>query len=58
MRWGVITTAFAGLVGVVAAQEDTQKWNIAGAKLVTVKRGDTAPTVSEEYVAHTPFNAL
>ena len=55
MRWGIIATAVAGLVGVVAAQDAGEKkerptWDISGAKLVTAKKGDTAPTVSEEYV--------
>jgi len=55
MRWGVIATAVAGLVGVAAAhdageKQERLKWNISGAKLVTAKKGDAAPSVLEEYV--------
>lgn len=56
MRWSILATAVAGLLGVVAGQEgeakkqEKLKWDISGAKLVTAKKGDTAPNFSEEYV--------
>lgn len=40
-----------GLLGAAASAKTTKekpKWDIVGAKLVTAKKGDTAPSVSEE----------
>lgn len=64
MRWGIIATAFAGLVGAVAAQDsatttkkqERQKWDFSGAKLVTAKKGDTVPSVSEEFTIDKPVS--
>ncbi|RPB28687.1 oligosaccharyltransferase subunit ribophorin II [Terfezia boudieri ATCC MYA-4762] len=58
MRWGIIATAVAGLAAVVAAQDAgaRPKWNISGAKLVTAKKGDTSPSVSEEFTIDKPVS--
>lgn len=49
------------MVAIAAAQgaeekQERPKWNISGAKLVTAKKGDTAPSVLEEFTIDKPVS--